>query len=232
MQGSHFWGSLLSHFGGSLNIGGKFWAPWTHQPRNGLLRTLSGSQKVLRRPVRGFPCTGCTETLSNNSHFLSHFEFFGVQGLVSHCSAIGDTISCDAPHSAIGLSNLKFFLRCPPSKACLWIVIGHSYGKKWGCSSDSLRHHRKQCDKGIATPVSRKGGGYFGRVTKVWGVLRLGCHFSRDDFLGIFRFFYFYRLPSKLAMNLVVPSLSLMCIFLPAFWALSAQSLVLSACEA
>ena len=25
----------------------------------------SGFQKVLRRPVRGFPCTGCTETLSN-----------------------------------------------------------------------------------------------------------------------------------------------------------------------
>ena len=59
----------------------------------------------------------------------------------------------------------------------------------------------------------------------------LGCHFSRDDFLGIFRFFDFNRLPSKLAMNLVVPSLSLMCIFLPAFWPSSAQSLVLSACD-
>ena len=36
----------------------KFWAPWTHKPRNVLLRTpLSGSQKVLRRPVGGFPCT-------------------------------------------------------------------------------------------------------------------------------------------------------------------------------
>ena len=37
----------------------------THKPRNGLLRTLSGSRKVLRRPVRGLPWTGCTETLSN-----------------------------------------------------------------------------------------------------------------------------------------------------------------------
>ena len=60
--------------------------------------------------------------------------------------------------------------------------------------------------------------------------IALGCHFSRDDFLGIFNFFY--RLPSKLAMNLVVPSFSLMSIFLPAFWPSSAQSLVLSACEA
>ena len=32
-----------------------------HTPRNGLLRTLCGLQKVLRRPVRGFPCTGYTE---------------------------------------------------------------------------------------------------------------------------------------------------------------------------
>ena len=69
--------------------------------------------------------------------------------------------------------------------------------------------------------------------SRVSGVsMWLGCHFSRDDFLGIFRFFYFDRLPSKLAMNLVVPSFSLMCIFLLAFWPSSAQSLVLSACEA
>ena len=45
-------------------------------------------------------------------------------------------------------------------------------------------------------------------------------------------FFDFDRLASKLAMHLVVPSLSLMCIFLPAFWPSSAQSLVLSECEA
>ena len=38
--------------------------------------------------------------------------------LMSHYSAIGDTISCDAPYSAIGF-RAKLFLRCPPSKACL-----------------------------------------------------------------------------------------------------------------
>ena len=60
----------------------------------------------------------------------------------------------------------------------------------------------------------------------------LGCHFSRDDYLGIFRFLDFNRLPAKLAMNFVVPSISSMYIFLPAFWPSSVQSLVLSACEA
>ena len=43
---------------------GQLRAPWTHKPLSGLVRTQSGSQKVLRRCVRGFPCTGCTETLS------------------------------------------------------------------------------------------------------------------------------------------------------------------------
>ena len=43
---------------------------------------------------------------------------------VSHYSGIGNTISCDAPYSAIGFRG-KFFLRCPPSKACLLIAIGH-----------------------------------------------------------------------------------------------------------
>ena len=40
--------------------------------------------------------------------------------LVSHYSAIGDTISCDAPYSAIGFRG-KFFLRCPPCWTCLWL---------------------------------------------------------------------------------------------------------------
>ena len=56
--------------------------------------------------------------------------------------------------------------------------------------------------------------------------------FQQRRFLGIFQFFDFDRLPSKLAVNLVVPFLSLMSIFLPAFWPSSAQSLVLSTCEA
>ena len=59
---------------------------------------------------------------------------------MSHYSAIGDTISCDAPYGAIGFRG-KFFLRCPPSKACLWIAIGHFYLRK-EVGSDSLRYHR------------------------------------------------------------------------------------------
>ena len=52
--------------------------------------------------------------------------------LVSHKSAIGDTISCDAPYSAIGFRGNFFFLRCPPSKACLWITIDHFMRKEVG----------------------------------------------------------------------------------------------------
>ena len=63
------------------------------------------------------------------------------------------------------------------------------------------------------------------------GSLRLP--FQQRRFSGdFFDFFDFSQLPSKLAMNLVMPSLSLMCILLPAFWPSSAQSLVLSASEA
>ena len=38
----------------------------------------------------------------------------GVVFLVSHCSAISDTVSCDAPYSATGFRG-KLFLRYPPS---------------------------------------------------------------------------------------------------------------------
>ena len=52
------------------------------------------------------------------------------------------------PNSAIRFRG-KFFLRYPPPpKACLWTAIGHCYGK-WGCSSDSLRHHRKHSATGV-----------------------------------------------------------------------------------
>ena len=43
---------------------------------------------------------------------LGHLGFLGTTFLVSHYSAIGDAISCDAPYSAIGFRG-KFFLRCP-----------------------------------------------------------------------------------------------------------------------
>ena len=57
-------------------------------------------------------------------------------GATPDYSAIGDTVSCDAPFRAIGFKG-KFFLRCPPSKACRWLAIGHLYRKK-GCIRDSL----------------------------------------------------------------------------------------------
>ena len=68
--------------------------------------------------------------------------------LVSHYSAIGDTNSCDAPYSVIGFRG-KLFLRYRLSKACLWTVLDHFYGKKWGCSSDSLRYHGKHSATGV-----------------------------------------------------------------------------------
>ena len=79
-----------------------------------------------------------------------------LENLVSHYSAIGDAILRDAPYSAIG-SRGKLFLRCPPSKACLWTAIGQFYGKKWGCSSDGLRYHRKHSATGVLLRLSRDG---------------------------------------------------------------------------
>ena len=49
----------------------------------------------------------------------------------------------------------------PPSKACLWIAIGRFYRKKWGCSSDSLRYHRKHSATWVLLHLSRNRGGVF-----------------------------------------------------------------------
>ena len=95
-----------------------------------------------------------------------HFKVRKMPFLVSHYSAIGDTISCDAPSSAIGFRG-KLFLRYPPFLACLLTAIGHLQGKKWGCSSDSLRYHRKHSATGALLHLSRDRGGYFGRVAKM-----------------------------------------------------------------
>ena len=85
---------------------------------------------------------------------------------MSHHSAIGDTISCDAPYSAIGFRG-KIFLRYPPCWVCLWTAIGHFMDSKWGCSSDSLQYHRKHSATRVLLHLSRDRRGYFGRVTKV-----------------------------------------------------------------
>ena len=62
--------------------------------------------------------------------------------LVFYYSAIGDTILCDAPYSAKGFRG-ELCLRYPPCEICLGTAIGHFYGKKWGCSSDSLSERIK-----------------------------------------------------------------------------------------
>ena len=78
-----------------------------------------------------------------------------LRGLVSHYSPIGDTISRDAPYSAIGFRGKFFFFDC------LWTAIGRLYGKKWGCSSDSLRYHWKHTATGVLQHLSRYRGGVF-----------------------------------------------------------------------
>ena len=73
--------------------------------------------------------------------------------LVSHYSAIGDTISCDAPYSAIGFRG-KLFLRYPlarPVLECNRPLLQ----KEVGCSSDSLRYYRKHSATGVLLHLSR-----------------------------------------------------------------------------
>ena len=45
-------------------VGGKFWAPWTHKPRNGLLRTLCGFRRFLEGPFGGFRVQGALKRSS------------------------------------------------------------------------------------------------------------------------------------------------------------------------
>ena len=52
------------------------------------------------------------------------------------------------------------FPRYPPLQG-----LPYCYGKKWGVAATVCDTTETQCDRGIATPVSQKGG-YFGRVTK------------------------------------------------------------------
>ena len=64
--------------------------------------------------------------------------------LVSHYSAIGDTISCDAPYSAMGFRG-KLFLRYPPFLACLLTAIGHLQGRSIGGRGISVGSLRIWC---------------------------------------------------------------------------------------
>ena len=80
-------------------------------------------------------------------------------------SAIGDTISCDAPYSTIGF-RAKFFFDAPLLVLSLLIAIGHFYLKERK-GGDSLRYRRKHSATRVLLHLSRnRGGGYFGQVTK------------------------------------------------------------------
>ena len=82
------------------------------------MRTLHSAEKGTKERKRMLPRKNCKPPVVWELPILATLQI-----LVSYYSAIGDTISCDAPCSAIGFSG-KLFLRYP-SKACLWIAIGH-----------------------------------------------------------------------------------------------------------
>ena len=121
------------------------------------------SQRPAQSPLRGkFPRRALRRVVPPRMVTLRNFKRWDLshlpKNLVSHYSAIGDTISCDAPYSAMGFRG-KLFLRYPPFLACLLTAIGHLQGKKWGCSSDSLRYHRKHSATGVLLHLSRDRGG-------------------------------------------------------------------------
>ena len=82
--------------------------------------------------------------------------------LVSHYSAIGDTISCDAPYGAIGFKD-KLFLRYPPCLACLWIAIGHFKERSGGVAAIV-------CD----TTGNTVRQGYSYTCLAIWGGISVG----------------------------------------------------------
>ena len=87
------------------------------------------------------------------------------KSLVSHYSAIGDTISCDAPYSAIGFRG-KAFSAIPPLLGLSLDCDRPCLRREVGVSGDSLRYRRKHSATGVLLHLSRDRGWYFGRVTK------------------------------------------------------------------
>ena len=78
---------------------------------------------------------------------------------VSHYSAIDDTISCNAPYSAIGFRGKLFLRYPPPPRPVFGPAIVQFDGEKWGCSSDRLRCHRKHSPTGVLLHLSHDRGG-------------------------------------------------------------------------
>ena len=142
--------------------------------------------------------------------------------LVSHYSAIGDTISCDAPFSTVG-PHWQAFPAIPPPLQGLSLDRDRPFvQKKWGCSSDSLWYHRKHSATGVLRQVSRDRGGISVRVTKgiTWcdvgqrnvrfevreGPSRAGCPYhTKRSFTS--SFFEPAKLPASLFLRLQFLSL-------------------------
>ena len=86
-----------------------------------------------------------------------------IRGQVSHVWAMFENfVLLDATRKLAGNFGLALSVILLPSKACLWIAIGHFYGKKWGRSRDSLRSHRKHSATGVVALCDRRlaiGGG-------------------------------------------------------------------------
>ena len=96
-----------------------------------------------------------------------------ISNSVSHYSAIGDTISCDAPYSAIGLRGKFFFSAISPLVGLVLDCDRPFFTKR------SLRYHREHSATGVLLHLSRDsgGGGHVGRLIKV----------SKRVFLGVRR---------------------------------------------
>ena len=93
---------------------------------------------------------------------------------MSHYSAIGDTISCDAPYSAIGFRG-KLFLRYP--------LVRPAFGLRWAFS--------KERSGGVAAIVCDTTGntvrqGYCYTCLAIGGGISVGSLFI-DLLMGLFR---------------------------------------------
>ena len=110
------------------------------------------------------------------------------------------------PPIARQASGASFFCHIFFQGTSLWIAIGHFYGKKWGgCSSDSLRYHRKRSATGLLLHMSRdKAGGYFGRVTFPLFFFRFfRCFFVFFPFFSVF--FCFFPFSSFFSVSSLSP---------------------------
>ena len=67
-------------------------------------------------------------------------------------------ISCAAPYSTIGFRG-EFFLRCPPSKAFLWIAIDHFHTERSGGVAAMVCDTTGNSATGVLRHLSRDRGG-------------------------------------------------------------------------